>query len=101
MSELRRIPMPRALHRPQLLWGGERIPMIALLVLSVGVAVTSMNLVGIISGMVVAVIGVYGLRQMAKADPLMVQVYLRYARLKEDYAPHSRPSRVSHNERVY
>ena len=101
MTDLRRTPLPRALHRPQLIWGGERIPMIASLVISGGMAITSMNLVGIISGGVVAVIAVYGLRQMAKADPYLVQVYLRYVKLKEYYAPFSRPARVSQDERVY
>lgn len=101
MSELRKTPFHRALHRPQLIFGGERIPMIASLVISGGMAVTSMNLVGIASGALVAAIAVFSLRRMAKVDPLMVQVYLRYVRNREHYAPFSRPSRVSQNPKVY
>jgi type IV secretion system protein VirB3 len=101
MSELRKTPFYRALHRPQLILGGERIPMIASLVLSVGMAITSMNLVGLICGGLVALIAVFGLQMAAKADPFLIQIYLRYIRYKDYYPPFSRPSRVSNNPRVY
>jgi len=44
---------------------------------------------------------VYGLRKMAKADPVMSKVYMRQLRFRDYYAPFSRPWRVARTPRIY
>ena len=101
MSELRQTPFYRALNRPHLLWGGERKLMILAMFCSIGLMVTSMNLLSVVVGTLIAVLSVWGLRRMAKADPLMSRVYARHVQYSGHYAPFSRPWRESKYTRAY
>ncbi len=93
MSELRRTPLYRALHRPNLFLGGERELVLISAVVCAGVAVSSLNLVAGIIGLSVWIILIGLLRMMAKADPQMSKVYLRQLDYRPYYAPRSRPFR--------
>ena len=83
----------RALSRPNHLMGADRE-----LVLLTGLATVILMFVvltwySVLSGIVIwiAVVGV--LRIMAKADPMMRQVYLRHIRYRPNYRPTSSPWR--------
>ena len=98
---LRVTKIPRATHRPQQIWGGERELMLSSLLLAGGIAVAALNLVAAAISGALWLVCVYGLRRMAKADPLMSKVYLRQLRFRNYYAPYSRPMRVAKSARVY
>ena len=93
MGELRRTPIPRALHRPNLFLGGERELVLITAVICAGVAVSSLNLPAIVAGLLIwsVLIGLF--RMMAKADPMMSRVYLRQLHTLSYYPARSRPSR--------
>lgn len=83
MAELRKVPLHRALTRPQLFAGGEREPMLML-----GLTCFTLIFVGLswfttILALSLYVFGSLGLRQLAKSDALMTRVYQRHAA----YAP--------------
>jgi type IV secretory pathway TrbD component len=103
MSEdaLRQTRIRRALHRPQQIWGGERELMLFSLLLAGGIIVAAMNSVATLIGVVLWLACVYGLRKMAKADPLMSKVYVRQLRYGHYYGAFSRPWRVARSPRVY
>ncbi|MEJ2481134.1 MAG: conjugal transfer protein TrbD [Acidihalobacter sp.] len=103
MSEdaLRQTRIRRALHRPQQIWGGERELMLFSMLLAGGIIIAAMNSVATLIGVVLWLACVYGLRRMAKADPVMSKVYLRQLRYGDYYGPFSRPWRVARSPRVY
>lgn len=99
MSSLRETPVHRALHRPNLMWGGERTPMIIAVLAPAGLVVSSMNLVALIAGVLICVFAVSALRRMAKKDPQMIEVYLRQRTYRSYYHPYSRPQREAEKGR--
>ena len=85
----------RALSRPNHLMGADRE-----LVLLTGLAAVILMFVvltwySLLFGMVVWIAVVGALRLMAKADPMMRQVYLRHIRYQQTYRPTSSPWRRS------
>lgn len=95
------VPFHRALHRSNLIWGGEREWMIFSLFLTGMLTVQSMNMVSFLVGIVFGVISVTGLREMAKADPMMSKVYRRQLRYEDYYPTYSRPYRKANSSRAY
>ncbi|NDW07634.1 MULTISPECIES: conjugal transfer protein TrbD [Jiella] len=83
----------RALSRPSHLMGADRE-----LVLMTGLATVILIFVVLtwysaLLGVAIWITVVAGLRVMAKADPMMRQVYLRYIRYRPSYRPTSAPWR--------
>jgi type IV secretion system protein TrbD len=101
MDELIEVPFHRALHRANLIWGGDRRAMIFTLVLVAVMIIPAMNTLSITVGLSFGAISICALRQMAKADPMMIEVYVRQFRYNDYYPAHSRPSRISKTNRVY
>jgi type IV secretion system protein VirB3 len=93
MSALRKTSIPRALHRPNLVLGAEREPVLITAILCAGVSVSALNLVGIGVGIGVWLIAALFLRMMAKADPYMSKVYLRQLAYPPYLPARSRPTR--------
>lgn len=91
---LRRTVLHRALHRPNLLMGGERELVMFSLLISGGLIVSALNLPSLIVGSVVWFCAIVGLRHMAKADPYMSSVYRRQLKYVPFYGPRSTPYRV-------
>lgn len=87
---LRHTPIFRALHRPNLLMGGERMPVLLLLVTTVGLAISSQNVLAAIVSVFLYVAGIFYLRMMAKSDPFMIGIYLRSVKYRGYYFPRSR-----------
>ena len=99
MSELRKTPFHRALHRPNMMLGGERTPMIVAVSACGILIVSSMNLVALVVGVIMCIFLVSALRRMAKKDPQMVKIYGRQRSYRAYYHPYSRPSRVAEKGR--
>ena len=95
MSALRRTPLHRALHRANLFLGGERELVLIAAIVCGGLAVSALNLVATAIGAGVWMLVIGFLRLMAKADPQMSKVYLRYIRHRPYYPARSRPTRGS------
>lgn len=93
MTDLRQTPIPRALHRPNLILGGERMPMMVALGASIGLAVSSMNLVALTVGALTGIFSVFSLRKAAKVDPMMFKIFGRQRSYRPYYHPFSRPWR--------
>jgi len=91
MASLRRTSLHRALHRPTLLLGGDRELVIATGMMSFGIAMAALNLVAVIVGTILWFVCLALLRTMAKADPDMRHVYVRYLKYRSYYPPRSRP----------
>ncbi len=92
MSEsLRRIPIHRALNRPDLLAGCERELVLVTGLITLTLIVVALNLVSAIIGIIVwiAIVGI--LRKMAKVDPFMSKIYLRHIQYKSFYSASSTP----------
>lgn len=92
---LRQTKIRRALHRPQQVMGGERELMLTSMLVAGGLIVSAMNFVTTIIGVALWLVCVWGLRRMAKVDPVLSQVYKRQLVYRNYYAPFSRPSRKS------
>jgi type IV secretory pathway TrbD component len=84
MTELRRTSIHRALHRPNLVMGGERELVLVTAIVCAGVAVSALNAVAIAAGLGVWLVFIGLFRMMAKADPYMSKVYWRQLA----YGPH-------------
>ncbi|GLR55219.1 conjugal transfer protein TrbD [Shinella yambaruensis] len=100
-QHLRQTKTRRALHRPQMVWGGERELMLTSMLVAGGIIVSALNFLASVIGIILWLICVYGLRRMAKVDPNMSKVYLRQLRYADYYAPFSRPWRVAKSSRIY
>ena len=90
---LRLTPIHRALHRPNLILGGEREPVLITAIICAGVAVSALNLVAIGIGGLVWLVAAFCLRTMAKADPYMSKVYRRQLGFPAYLPARSRPAR--------
>jgi type IV secretion system protein VirB3 len=93
VSELRKTNIHRALHRPNLILGGEREPVLVLAIVCAGVGVSALNLVALSIAGAVWLIAVGFLRMMAKADPCMTKIYLRQLRYPPYFPARSRRAR--------
>lgn len=98
---IRQTIIHRALHRPQLVMGGERELTLFSMIVAGGLIISALNLVATIVGGSLWVICLAVLRRMAKADPQMSQIYVRQLRYAVYYPAFSRPWRVSSSKRIY
>ena len=90
-EELRRLPIHRALNRPDLMAGCERELILSAGMITGILVFVAMNWLAAIVGIVIFPVMVMALRTIAKADPVMSKVYLRHIRYRPYYAAHSTP----------
>lgn len=88
-NQLRRTILHRALHRPNLLMGGERELVMFSLMISGGLVATALNLPAFFIGVLVWGLTIGLLRLMAKADPYLSSVYRRHLRYAHFYPARS------------
>lgn len=93
MSGLRHTPLHRALHRPNLILGGERELVLLSGLVAGGLIVSALNLAATLVGLAVWLIALSVLRMMAAADPHLSQVYGRQLKYSLYYAPRARAFR--------
>jgi type IV secretion system protein VirB3 len=86
---LRRTPIHRALHRPKLLLGAERTPVLMLGLGTLGVAFIALNFVAFVVGGLSWVVCLGLLRRAAKADPDMSRVFFRQMKYRGYYEARS------------
>lgn len=91
---LRRIPIHRVSTRPSLLFGADREMVLMLTLVTAILTVWAMNWVAFVVGVILWGLGLWALRMMAKADPLMRHLYVRARRYKRFYPPRSTPWRT-------
>lgn len=91
---LRRLPIHQAFHQPILLGGAERAPAITLGSITLALAFNGATIVAIVIAAVLWFVGFPLLRQAAKADAKMFEVYRRAVRYQGHYPPRSTPWRV-------
>jgi type IV secretion system protein VirB3 len=97
---LRQTVIHRALHRPQIIMGGERELMLFSMLVAGGLILSAMNYIATGLGIVIWMVCVYCLRRMAKADPQMSKIYRRQISYAHYYAPFSRPFREAKTKRI-
>lgn len=92
-SHLDRVRIHRALSRPTLLFGADRELVLILGLAAVILIFVILTLASAALGLAVWVVAIGLLRMMAKADPLMRRVYLRYIKYRSYYRPTATPWR--------
>lgn len=90
-QQLRRLPIHRALNRPDLMGGCERELLLLTGLITLTLVVVALNIFAAIAGVFIWTVSVAGLRAMAKADPFMSKVYIRHIKYKTFYPAHSSP----------
>lgn len=86
---LRYSPIPRVMYRQNLLMGGERLPVLCLLLLCIGMSVTSANIYAYSIALFLWISGIFALRWMAKIDPYLIRTYLQSVKYRGYYFPRS------------
>lgn len=92
-SRLDRVRIHRALSRPALLFGADRELVLMTGLIAVILIFVVLTIISAVVGFVIWMVVVGLLRMMAKADPLMRQVYLRHMKYRSHYRPTSSPWR--------
>ncbi|MEO6012132.1 MAG: conjugal transfer protein TrbD [Devosia sp.] len=92
-SGLQRSPIHRALSRPSLLLGADRELILVTGLIAAISAFVVLTWFAILFGAVIWIVVVGVLRVMAKADPLMRQIYMRHIRYRPSYRPTATPWR--------
>lgn len=92
-SRLDRVRIHRALSRPTLLFGADRELVLVTGLTAVILIFVVLTVFSAVVGFAIWVLVVGALRMMAKADPLMRQVYLRHIKYRSYYRPTSTPWR--------
>ena len=90
-SFLQRNRIHRALSRPNLLMGADRELLLLTGLVAVILIFVVLTLYSALFGLVIWFLIVGALRMMAKADPLMRQVYIRHMGYRHHYLPTSSP----------
>ena len=78
MEELRTVAMYKAANRTVIVLGAERELMLMLMIICFALIFTGLSLLTTILGVGGWIIGAMILRNMAKKDPVMSKVFLRY-----------------------
>jgi type IV secretory pathway TrbD component len=95
---LRRVPIHRSGIRPHLFMGGDRELVLFSLGVTVILCIAIANWKFCILGALFWFSSLFVLRQMAKADPRMRDIYLRNRMYKKFYPARSQPWRRNHND---
>ena len=86
MRELRRVPIHRALNRPNLFMGGDRELMLFSLMLTAILVFSVMTWWSTLLGFGLWTFSAAALRRMGKSDPYLRQVYTRHTKYAAYYA---------------
>lgn len=88
---LRHTPIQRALHRDNLVMGGERELVLLSAVICGGLIITAQNLVAVFVCVPLWLIILFLLRKLAKTDAHMSRVFIRQRAFRPYYPPRSTP----------
>ncbi len=101
METLRKTKVHRALHRPQLILGGERELVLFSGLVAGGIAVAALNIPAAVIGGIIWALCLYGLRRMAKADPILSKIFARQRKYADYYPAFSRPWRKGKRPNIW
>lgn len=90
---LRTIPIRRVGNRHNLVLGGDRELVMFSGLLAAALIFSAVEIRASVVGVCLWAASLWALRRMAKADPLMRQVYMRQRRYRSYYPPRSTPFR--------
>lgn len=97
---LRTIPIHRAMHRPNLLMGGDRELVMSSGLVAFALVFSLQQWVAVAYGAILWFGALFLLRLMARADPQLRPVYLRHRLYRRYYPARSTPFRVNLREYV-
>lgn len=101
MSNLRKVPMYRALTRHQLLMGCDKETVLFVGLVCGFIAFTVAFPFGAIAGLVIFLVGVGLMRKAGKADPLMREVYYRHRDYQDYYSAIPKAAKAKKGKRDY
>ena len=78
-------PLRKSLFRTPTILGGERAPMMMVIVASVLLTLSAMTVFSFISGVIILAVGVTGLRAASKLHPRASKVYLEFLKYRRFY----------------
>jgi type IV secretion system protein VirB3 len=91
VTTFRTLPLPRVLSRPNLLMGGERRWVLTAAGAAAGIGLPSANFKTAIVCLLAWMLSLMALREIAKIDPQMTEVYMRSIKYRRFYPARSRP----------
>ena len=91
-EDLVRVPIRQSLIRPQHLAGAERELTLTVILVSILLTFVALSWPAAIAGILIFIFGMQIVRRMAKADPMMSQVYQRHIRYRAFYRARSGPA---------
>ncbi|MDI7864971.1 conjugal transfer protein TrbD [Rhizobiaceae bacterium n13] len=94
LSGLQHNRVHRALSRPNLLMGADRELVLITGLAAVILIFVVLTVYSVIFGVAIWIVIIGALRMMAKADPLMRQVYIRHISYRSHYRPTTSPWRT-------
>lgn len=89
MDRARETPFFESINRPNLLMGADREMVLFAAMMSAAIAISAMALWSIVTGVLFWPVALWVLRALAKADPLMRNVYIRHKTYLKSYPPKS------------
>jgi len=102
-SPLNTSEVHKCLNRPDLyqFFGGDREMMMVAALAAVAAIFVGMTIPSVISGIVLWSAAVVVLRKLAKADPLMRHIYLRYRQYQKFYPAQSTPFAITRKVKMH
>ena len=82
----RTLPIHQSLHRHAHVLGAEREPVMTSALIALLVGVGGLTFISAISALIFWIVCIFALRRMAKADPVMIRVWMRHIK-QQDYYP--------------
>lgn len=79
------LPIHQSLHRHAHVLGAERELVMGSALIALLVGVGGLTAASIVSAIIFWIVSVFALRRMAKADPIMSQVWMRHIKQQEFY----------------
>lgn len=89
--DLPTVPFHRALHRPNLVLGGERELVMFTGLVAVCLIFAAQSLMAALAGLLIWFGCLALLRHMAKIDPYLSQIYMKSLKYRRYYAARSKP----------
>ena len=85
MGDLKSTTIHRSLHKPNLFFGAEREPILLAALLPIAFTLSAFNLIMLLIGVGFWVTASFFLRAMAKKDPMLGKMWMRFIKYKAYY----------------
>lgn len=96
---LRQAPLRRSLARPNTVMGAERTPVLIVMLSAAMLIFTGLTFITTLLGVMIGVIGIFGLRAATAVHPQITQVYTKFIKFNKHYPARTTfPAPQPHNE---